>query len=671
MRAPEAPVNRWVLRHDQTPITVWENGIAWDPEARRVIWYGGHVGRLYPQSNYTILYDPEQNRFRESQAPTRPQRRCLVHVAYVDSCRRTLTADGGSHHGSVPGGGLAGEYKTVFRSDPRGPWLYDALDDSWEDCRTLPPGWKRAAHAPICHEPNSDAVFGLRGDELCIYSPRLNRVFTRPLPPELRNLLNYGLAADPLRRKLVVFGGTVTTRRPEKVDGKNVYDTVVKDSTWTYDIAADVWTQCAPRIHPPATKAYLGMPSLQMVWHNASGTILLVQSADRAPADGQPWPPAELWSFDAAAGQWARTPVDEAGPRPVFAGLAAYAPEPDLLFLFGGGTDGAGEGENPQAWPGSSRQVWSCRVRVPGRTPVAPAGPERILVTAGEQAVTIQWPAQPGVNYDVFRAPAAPLPGSFERITASPVADGRLEDRSAERGKVYAYQVAAVGAARRSLPAFNQPWRPAGLVASVESAREVRLRWKANSEADLAGYRVYRARGAGVEKGEGRLLAPRLLEEPRFVDSAVDLSDGVICSYWVTAVNRAGIESGASPLAYTAPDAPANLTAPEGVALSDGVGNRLGFAVDWTWPADVKVAGFNVYHATEHIDTLLAEGGYERFWKLWTKVNDRPIPGREFVMPAPPDGPRHHYFYVRAVNVLGQEGFLTDIVSPTDRRFRP
>ena len=206
--APEAAANRWVLLHEQAPNIVWENGIAWDPDARRIVWHGGHIGRLYPQSNYTFLYDPALNRFSESQAPSRPQRRCLIHVAHLEGPRRTITTDGGAAHGSIPVGGLGGEYRTVYRSDARGPWLYDSAEDAWEDCRPLPPAWKRKAHTPIAWEPNSDALFGLRDAELVIYSPRLNRVFTRPLPPELQNRLGYGLAADPMHRKLVIFGGS-------------------------------------------------------------------------------------------------------------------------------------------------------------------------------------------------------------------------------------------------------------------------------------------------------------------------------------------------------------------------------------------------------------------------------------------------------------------------------
>jgi hypothetical protein len=37
----------------------------------------------------------------------------------------------------------------------------------------------------------------------------------------------------------------------------------------------------------------------------------------------------------------------------------------------------------------------------------------------------------------------------------------------------------------------------------------------------------------------------------------------------------------------------------------------------------------------------------------------------------PGDTAKHHYFYVRAINRLGVEGFLTDIASATDDRFMP
>jgi len=667
LTVPDLPTNRWVLLHDQAPNIMWENGIAWDPRAGKVVWHGGHIGRIYPQSNYTFLYDPVRDRFTESQAPLRPQRRCLVHVAYLEGPRRTVTTDGGVSHGSIPSGGLSGEYKAVFRSDARGPWLYDSAEDVWEDCRTLPPVWKRKAHAPIAYEPQSDALFGLRETELNIFLPRLNRVFTRPLPEELHHLLGYGLAADPIRRKLVVFGGTVTIRRPEPVNGKNVYDTAVKDFTWVYDIAADAWKRCAPTIRPPKGVPKMDMLSLQMVWHDASGTVLLMQNATEEPGDNRHWPPAELWNFDVASEQWTRVPMDAAGERPAFMGLLAYARERDQLFLFGGGRDGVGNPDIPGIRPALSRQVWGCRVRVPGRTHAAPAANVEISATCADDGVRLEWAPLADRRHELQRAPCAPLVGAYERLAPAPVSGGVYLDRTAAPGKVYAYRLVAEGGTPCSLPAFNQPRRPAGLVVSVESARETRLRWKPNHEPDVTGYRVYRAKGADVEKGEGRLLTPEPVRAPRFVDTTVDLSDGVICSYWVTAVNRAGIESGAAPLAWTAPDAPEGLSVPEGVGPSDDDGRRLNYVVNWQWPPDLRVAGFNVYGASD----VPNGSSPEMLRNNWKKLTATPFAGREFVYEDPKDAPVCRFFYIRAVNVLGQEGFCTDIVSPTDRRFRP
>ena len=396
-----APLNEWQCRYEQNPNIVWENGIAWDPEARRIVWHGGHIGRLYPQSNYTFLYDPEANRFSESQAPSRPQRRCLVHVAYLDGARRTVTTDGGAAHGSIPVGGLGGEYKAVFRSDARGPWLYDAFEDTWEDCRTLPPVWRRKAHTPVAYEPNSDALFGLRDDLLVIYSPRLNRVFTRPLPPELQNRLGYGLAADPVHRKLVVFGGSagggyqwVKPKEGEKTEDarRAAYEKMVKADTWVYDIAADRWKQCAPKSSPPRGLPMNDMLSNQMLWHDASGTVLLMQNGvDGYVADNRAWKPAELWSFDVAAEEWAQVAVEEGAARPAFMGLIAYARELDLLFLFGGGRDGTGEEGRPDARPALSRQVWSCRVQVPGRKNAPVPTPMQLTVTSSPDGVQVSW----------------------------------------------------------------------------------------------------------------------------------------------------------------------------------------------------------------------------------------------------------------------------------------
>lgn len=671
---PDAPVNQWVLLTEQAPTCVAENEIAWDSGARRMIWDGGHLARLYPQSNYTFLYDPVEDRFTESHAAVRPERRCQSHMAYLELERRTIVTDGGAGHGTIPSGGVGGDYRRVFYADPRGPWLYDSAADNWEDCRTLPPLWLRAKHAPVCYEPGSDAVFGLRGTNLCIYLPRSNRVILRSLPPELwQGRLSHGLAADPLHRKLVVFGGGGGFAWVKPKAGQTVlearreaYERMAKNDTWVYDIVADRWSLCESKIRPPR-----GMPMDfelrgQLRWHDPSGTILLAQSGvDAYVPDRLSWDPLGLWSFDVATGQWTRVPLAAAGRRPGSAGLTAYARELDL-FLLAGGHYGEPEAGNPNPRLTSGRQVWSCRVQVPGRKTAPVPPPRRITVTTTPEGPLVEWSAAAGEEFDVFRAVAEPLPGAYELLTRAPAKGGLFLDRTAAPGRVYAYAVALKGSEQRSLPACNQPWRPSGLLASVESANKVILRWKANQERDLAGYLVYRAKGGEVEKGSGRLLNAALVTEPRFTDTLVDLSDEVICSYWVTAVNRAGIESGAAPIAYTAPDAPTDLSTPEGVGPQGGMGERLTYVVSWRWPRDVQVAGFNVYGAVEVPDGSSPE--LRR--KTWTKLTEAPLAAREFIYADPKEGTPCRYSYVRAVNMLGQEGFCTDIVSPTDRRFR-
>lgn len=662
---PDLPINQWQLLHSQAPNIIWENGVAWDHSIQKIVWHGGHIGRIYPQSNYTFIFDPVQNRFFESQAPSRPQRRCLIHVAYLETHGRVITTDGSSSHGSIPTGGIAGEYNLVYRSDARGPWLYDAVNDVWEDCRTLPPIWQRAAHTPIAYEPQSDALFSLHRDKLNIYLPQQNRVMFEPLPPQLHNLLSYGLVADPVNRKLVVFGGTITTRRPEQVNGKNVYDTVTYDFTWVYDIVKKEWQECQPKIRPPKGVPGMGSLSLQMVWHDPSATVLLMQNATNERSDNSTWPPAELWSFDTKTGQWQLVPMNSEGLRPSYMGLLTYSRERDELFMFGGGRDGGGNLDSNSIRLGSSRLVWSCRVQVPDHPHKTPPPPIPLRLIPAKDHVRLEWKAADGALYRVYRAVCDGLIGGFENITT--IAADSFVDRTPEPGKIYAYRIVSQNDGAASLPVYNQPRRPGGLKVSLENTKEVRLRWTPDNSTGIVGYRVYRAKGAAVVNGEKELLTPTPLAVPHFVDKTSDFSDGVICAYWVTTVNNAGIESGASPLAYTAPDAPDFLTVPEGVGPSDDDGIRHNYVVSWHWPKDLRVAGFNIYGAPS-----VPNNSDPQFLKThWKKLNDTPWTKTEYIYTDPTDGQPCRYFYIRAVNILGQEGFCTDTVSPTDRCFRP
>ena len=85
------------------------------------------------------------------------------------------------------------------------------------------------------------------------------------------------------------------------------------------------------------------------------------------------------------------------------------------------------------------------------------------------------------------------------------------------------------------------------------------------------------------------------------------------------------------------------------------------------------MAGFNVYQLNNHWNTHGEPAEKVKAWyDSWKPITEKPVAGNSasFTIPADDKAP-HHYFYVRAVNVLGQEGFYTDIVSATDARFHP
>ena len=83
------------------------------------------------------------------------------------------------------------------------------------------------------------------------------------------------------------------------------------------------------------------------------------------------------------------------------------------------------------------------------------------------------------------------------------------------------------------------PAPPEGL-RSIYSAGAVELTWTANTEADLAGYNVYR-----LENQTAHQVNKELVRSSIFRDTTAPPGENLI--YYVTAVDLAGNESKASP----------------------------------------------------------------------------------------------------------------------------
>jgi fibronectin type 3 domain-containing protein len=175
------------------------------------------------------------------------------------------------------------------------------------------------------------------------------------------------------------------------------------------------------------------------------------------------------------------------------------------------------------------------------------AAPRALTAQASADGVRLAWEAPEGADaatYNVYRGPAdgklAEAP-----INVQPLTSRDDLDSTVEAGKAYRYVVRAVAAEgppyRESVSSnaivvdasdLFPPAPPAGLVAVQEGAA-VRLLWNPGSEADLDGYRVYRASGKG---GFSRISGP-IVRQPSFFD--VEVTAETVARYRVTAIDRA------------------------------------------------------------------------------------------------------------------------------------
>ena len=681
---------------------MWETAATFDPESGELVHHGGHV--TYAQSSYTYLYHPDTKTIRRAKPRRSPPRVCLQDGTYAESRKVSVFAHGLSGHGSMPPGEFKdGIYTSLRIADEPGPWLYDSAKDDFEYARTVGNRFTSYQHAPMAYDASSDVVYSLGATELFIYSVQLNKVFRRALPIELHRRRDYGAAVDPGNRTLVIFGGVSPTQwqylRTERGLPDSEFQKHVKKDTWLYRLEDDTWENLTPSVQPP--RGYPGSDFIKymMVYEPRNGNILLrVTPIEDVVYDRSKWPRAETWAFNVYSREWKKLTLRD---EPRFPGLTTYDPRNHRLVIMGGGDvvkRQNSEGVAANLRPATSRELFVCDL------PTQPNArsttyPERITVITHQTTTTdaktgrkttehsnqLNWSAQAGQNYTIHRAEANPLPGTFQKIGT--VTGNTYTDRPPLNTTVYAYRISPTEAVAQnrvySSVAFDRPERPAGLLASVEGGDLVRLRWDKAIGSDVAGYNVYRARGNDVRiEGAGKKLNSGLLNDPAYADATVDLSDSVARFYWVTAVNLAGKESGTSPYAMTFPDAPlaVNIDRRE----TQTVPTR-DIRIWWEWPADVKVKGFNVYFVDKHMNTHGKPAEVVNAWyRSWTKANGAPIlklstktaaPGHRsyeytFTIPSNSTAP-HYYFYVRAVNMLGQEGQKTDIISKTSDAFGP
>ena len=194
------------------------------------------------------------------------------------------------------------------------------------------------------------------------------------------------------------------------------------------------------------------------------------------------------------------------------------------------------------------RADWSNHVELSVVEP--PPKPVSVKAQATAQGVLLQWEGPPG-SFRVFRRNADQK--EFSRAGDS----GELHwaDHDTEYGTSYVYVVQRIVKLAENKEAESEPSEEAAItpvdtfppavpggLRAVAAANSIELAWEGNTEADLAGYRIYRAPAGG----EFQKLSDAG-GTPTFSDHGVE--HGKTYRYAVTAVDKSGNESARSAIA--------------------------------------------------------------------------------------------------------------------------
>lgn len=533
-------------------------------------------------------------------------------------------------------GGFELGYRTINYAYKRTSriWAYSFNRNQWFHMRgpvELIPNL--VTHLPQ-YDPIHDVMVAVQGNQVWTYSFHFNKAVKTPYSQNAFPFC-YSTAMDTKRGRFYIIGGGSNTMR------------------WL-DLDSMKWNSVSGTIPPTETPPSSGdAPGVNCMTYDENHDKMIYVS-DIPYTYGSP--EVRTWAFDCETMVW-----QELQPTvsPLDRGRIAYNKVLNLVMMVGGAsTANISRG-------GSTQGVWLYRPFT-GATvfdSLLPAPVANIDSKGG--SVKLTWnPVSNADGYNVYRATAAPFPGAYTKLNSSLIADNSFSDPSATKGTSYAYRICAVDGAREGLFSrlhYTRPKIVLDVVASIDDTLPgrigiVRVSWLPNSEQDLLGYHIYRAAGAAIFDSSEPFPAKytKLTTLPisgtEYIDT-VNLSDGVARGYVITAINDFGMESGTSTECTTFPNGPER-------AWCFPSAGKMAFRVQP--PHRTRIKGFNLYRATTPPTKQNTTGLIVDSVTTW---NLPPNSGEE------PAQLLERTFFARAVNILNQEGFMTDQFSPTNSDF--
>jgi hypothetical protein len=584
----EQTPNTWVKRSPlkdgpPSPGMGYECALGYDPVSKLLIrWAGHNQGGGGEQNAETWVYDTVTRKWALREPNTSPPGVCCAQQNVVDPIGGRylrFQAFSGSHGWQW--------FREIYMSNSA-VWSYDAATNTWRDMRPLPAprlaslrcaSWDSACQVVV--------IFGGEGSQegTLTYDSYTN-TFTK-MNPKVQPAPRSGgnMAYDEANKVHVLFGSQFED----------------DPRTWVYDLKKNEWRDMQPKTQPPTDRndAVLAYDRAGKV------VIALVRVIDKTAGKEVTAGHLETWAYDMAKNEWkrmnpGREPDGWCNRRRVMVAV----PDQNLILaeVYLNPTDRSPDAEREQQIWTYRHSKEAVKLEAPKRIRAAtqPALVEDALVsTISPKEIRLSWKAVfDASGYHIERAPmevfaedqiirlkkdTEPLKepsvggvkaiGAFRRLTKeplkqtefidadvdltksesagkSPIVQHRFRDDQLDpQGKgyrfgVYAYRIRAVNAqGEESGPSpyfLTIPSSPRW-VYSKEVGESCELKWSANPEAGIKGYRVYRMEGPKIN-GPGQKVT-RLNEEPIKETKFIDKEAGKETKrYWIVAVDALGQE---------------------------------------------------------------------------------------------------------------------------------
>ena len=586
--------NVWIKRSPlatapPSPRMGYETSLAYDPIARRVIRWAGHAQGGFKgsgeQTSELWILDPTTMNWEHKEPNRSPPPVCCAAQQVFDTAQnrflRIRSATG--NHGWQ-------WFRGVYLNNSS-MWSYDLATNTWRDMRPLP---EPVVGGPMhCASWDSDrelvVAFGGEGsqDGVYIYDPYTNTWERRqhkihPLSPRSGGNLAY----DAARKVHILFGSQF---------GDDPH-------TWAYDLAKDEWRDLKPTVQPPTLRndAVLDYDSANRM---IVAVVRTGQTEEKGEAVGgrlETWAfdaGKNTWTQ--------MNPKREPDGHGNRSRVITYLPDQNLFLLescINPAQRVPGVDREQQIWTYRFAEAKPAAVPQPKIRTQPRIVEDAVVSVISAKEVRLSWKPPAGhadiIGYHVEGAVVEPFSedevlrlkkdtpplaepsvgaikaiGSFQRLTRDPVKGGRFTDdaidlnqvRSVEgeplfrhrfradqldaKGKpyrlgVYAYRIRAVdskGVESGPSPYFlTIPSAPQNLF-SKEEGDACRLKWSANPEQGIRGYRIYWMKGPRPE-GPGQAtnrLTPDPVADAHFVDGQAGKD---VRRYWVVAVDALGQE---------------------------------------------------------------------------------------------------------------------------------